>query len=524
MPHILFLLIDDLGHAEVGWNRQEKTREVHTPNLDRLASDGIVLDRHYVHKFCSPTRTSIQSGRAPIHANVINASPEVSNPDDPIAGFAAMPRNMTGIAEVMKSAGYATHMVGKWDVGMATVDHTPAGRGYDTSLIYFHHSNDYWTFTAEKCGDTDVVDLWNMYGEVPFPGRPAKYHWNDEACTVNSQHPDNATCVYEDALFESRVTSIIERHDAKVPLFLFWSTHTVHGPLQPPEEEFAKFSFIDNEGRQKYHAMVSWIDGAVGRVVDKLKAKGLFENTLIVMSSDNGGPLPSGNNYPLKGGKFSNWEGGIRVAAFASGGFLPKAVRGSVQEGLITGWDWYATFAALAGADPADKKAAAAGLPPHDSFNQWPLLSGQNTTSPRRRLEIGSNVGGDDHGRKTGQTTVGGILVPPYKLLVGYGEGDSINMAGWPGPQSPNGTSVDFKGMKMSCGTTPDTGCLFNVFKDPEERQNLANDRPDVFRSMLAELLEVNATVFSPNRGTTNPAACETALGKYGGAWGPFLP
>merc|ERR1711988_312315 len=136
------------------------------------------------------------------------------------------------------------------------------------------------------------------------------------------------------------------------------------------------------------------------------------DNTLVIAHADNGGPLSGGaNNYPLKGGKLSNWEGGIRAASFASGGFLPEAVRGTKNEGLMAAWDWYATYAALAGADPTDHRAAAAGLPPIDSHNLWPLLSGQTKTSPRTELAIGDFEG---------QTTlVGGIISGQFKVLVG---------------------------------------------------------------------------------------------------------
>jgi arylsulfatase I/J len=115
-PHVMFILLDDLGHAELGYHRTTKTKEVQTPSIDALLNDGVNLNRHYVHKFCSPTRCAIQSGRAPIHVNVINIAPEVSNASDPVSGYAGIAPNMTGIAAVMKTAGYKTHMVGKWYV------------------------------------------------------------------------------------------------------------------------------------------------------------------------------------------------------------------------------------------------------------------------------------------------------------------------------------------------------------------------------------------------------------------------
>merc|ERR1711871_1865556 len=122
---------------------------------------------------------------------------------------------------------------------------------------------------------------------------------------------------------------------------MFWATHIVHGPLQVPDAYFDRFeTFVDNSIRAKYHSMVNWIDGAVGRVVQSLKDEGLYNDTLICMNSDNGGPLPSGNNYPLKGGKFSNWEGGIRVNSFVSGGKLPPTRQGGTEDAYIASWDF----------------------------------------------------------------------------------------------------------------------------------------------------------------------------------------
>ena len=98
-----------------------------TPNIDGLVKVGVELNQGYVHKYCSPTRSSIQSGRLPFHVNVLNDDMAIWNKQDPIAGFAGIPRNMTTMAMHLSAAGYSTHMAGKWDAGMATWDHTPHG-------------------------------------------------------------------------------------------------------------------------------------------------------------------------------------------------------------------------------------------------------------------------------------------------------------------------------------------------------------------------------------------------------------
>merc|ERR1719343_288668 len=117
--------------------------------------------------------------------------------------------------------------------------------------------------------------------------------------------------------------------------------------------------------------------------MNALRKRKLYNSTLIVFTADNGAQ-PGGNNYPLRGSKWSSWEGGIRACAFVSGGWLPEKVRGTTTDGLVAAWDWYATFAHLAGADPADEQAKNAGLPAIDSINVWPLISGATKVSPRK--------------------------------------------------------------------------------------------------------------------------------------------
>ena len=183
-PHVVFMMVDDWGWANVGYHCDSPTAEMVTPNIDSLVKDGLELDQHYAFRFCSPSRSSLISGRLPIHVNDRDDEINLYNPNDPISGYAGIPRNMTGIATKLKEAGYATHMVGKWHAGGATPDHIPTGRGFDTSFGYFNTYNDYYTEVLGKCNGTPTVDLWDT--DKPAAG-------------VNGTGPDD----YEEALFES---------------------------------------------------------------------------------------------------------------------------------------------------------------------------------------------------------------------------------------------------------------------------------------------------------------------------------
>ena len=184
LPHIIHILADDYGWADVGYHRDAAhASDVSTPNLDRLVGTGIELDRFYAHKICSPSRCAIQSGRHPIHVNVQNVNPNVANPRDPVGGYQGIPKNMTGIAQIMKRAGYRTHIVGKWDVGMATPQHSPFARGYDSWLGYWHHANDYWSFDEDSCpgpapprGAARAED-----GASPLASHPVRDLWRANA-------------------------------------------------------------------------------------------------------------------------------------------------------------------------------------------------------------------------------------------------------------------------------------------------------------------------------------------------------
>ena len=137
-PHIVAVIADDYGWNNIGYHHAKPSTfpEVRTPTLDALVGDGVELTRHYAYRFCSPSRSSFQTGRLPVHVNTRNAEPTVRNPRDPVGGYAGIPVNMTGIAQKLRQGGYRTHMTGKWDAGMATSRHSPLGRGYESWLGY----------------------------------------------------------------------------------------------------------------------------------------------------------------------------------------------------------------------------------------------------------------------------------------------------------------------------------------------------------------------------------------------------
>ena len=486
----------------------------------------------------------------------------------------------------------ATRFYGKWDCGMATMEHTPKGRGYDRSLSYFHHMVNYWTSTFENSnGNTSFfpecaklvadpggyrpVDFWvaNASGyEGPWTG-PERGAANSAVCNPSDvdlcAYGKNATCppypgwpanqtagcVFEDDLFKDQLLADLDEYDPSsadledAGLFIFWAPHVVHTPLQPPQASLDQFAHVQDWRRRRYLALVHYIDGAVGEVVAALKAKGMWEDTLVVMSSDNGGPIygagaAGASNFPLKGGKASNWEGGIRVNAFVSGGLLPPSRRGIRLDGLSTSWDWYATLAdamAVDARDVVDAKAAAAGLPGVDAVSLWPYWSGSASRSPRTDLALGDavrpgggsggssrthvqgyivdmrNGGGSGGGGSAGAGATGGNkdgTAPPglWKLLLG-----NVSAAAWQSESFPNATTGNFP--TQDCGG----GCLFELQSDPSEYRDVAAAQPGLVTKLKAAIAAAQATAFSPDRGGQDPQSCITAMTKWGGFWGPWV-
>ena len=209
----------------------------------------------------------------------------------------------------------------------------------------------------------------------------------------------------------------------------------------------------------------------------------------------------------MKGGKTSPWEGGVRVNAFVSGGYLPKSRRGKVENGMIHIADWYATFAAIIGFDPTDERAKKAGLPPIDSMNMWPLISGENLTSPRIEYPVNDNV----------------LIQGRYKYMVNA----SFDYASWGGYLFPNSSSVQnpIQGTKMNC----EKGCLFDLEADMTEHVNIIDENMDIAQKMDERLVELKKGYYSNNEpgiplcpsNITESCQCWAGFNLYNGFYGP---
>jgi len=551
-PHIFFFLADDYGWANIGYHNEEN-REVQTPTLNKLMRSGVELDRFYTFNQCGPSRSALLSGRDPQHVNYVNNGAMSWNKTNKISGYGGVPPNMTLMGTKMKAAGYKTAYTGKWDVGFASEAQMPYANGFDTFLGYLQHANSYCSTKTpfQALGSLDICQsrFFDFWEDDKKGYRPSKL----------------AGTAYEEDLFLKKSLEVIDNHDPKDPLFLFHSSHLLHTPLQIPEVWINNFTFMEINGksdflRRQYAAMTQYMDYQVAQLVNALKHKNMWENTLFVFMADNGGPAysPAGaNNWPLRGGKAADFEGGIRVNAFVSGGYIPKENRGSKVEELGYVSDWYTTFCKLAGVSEKDTLAADFDLPEVDGIDLWPMITGKG------------------NGRNEIYVSAKSVIVGRYKLMTGM-HGFDI----WTSPSFPNSTCgctlqlggkqcVDCpqpgpnSGYWLPCETYDEDefacfnsargeesfakfhsypksleslgrwvldcdkyrhGCLFDIFSDPTEHNNLADDPAydKVRKELYHKLEEYRKTNFNPGRGHENYLACVAGF-HHGGYLGPFL-
>ena len=347
-PNIVIILADDLGWADVGY----RGSDIHTPNIDRLAKEGMRLERFYATPFCSPTRAALMTARDPIKLGVANAV--VMAWDN--GGVSPEEHFMS---ETFRDAGYDTAMIGKWHMGHTIEQHTPNARGF--RHFYGHFNTDVSYFDHTFAGGHDFQEN----------GQPVDH--NGEYAT--DIHGNEA---------ERYITDL---RDPDKPFFLYVPFLAPHSPVEAKTEDIDKYGHrldTPRSPQRTYAAMVDSMDQAIGKILDALDRTGQADNTIVLFFTDNGGFYNFGaDNTPLKGQKLDTYEGGIRVnAVLRWPDVLPAE---TVNENVISVLDVFPSFSEAAGVKPGYTKAV-------DGINRWGAITGEGSKDRGEPLIFTSNV------------------------------------------------------------------------------------------------------------------------------------
>ena len=361
-PNIVIILADDLGNADLGY----RGSDIKTPNIDKLANEGVRLESFYGMPVCTPARAELMTGR---YAMRYGLQTLVIFPSHTYG----LPTDERTLPQALKDVGYQTAMVGKWHLGHADRKFWPQNRGFDHFYGNLVGEVDY--FTKERGG---LID-WQ---------RDGKFLKEDGYFTT---------------LIGNEAVNIIKNHDTSKPLFLYVASLAPHAPYQAPKEAIDAYkNAAGDEHRHTYAAMITELDTQVGRIVAALKQKNMLDNTLIIFSSDNGGATsalfatgarspeereesggvelgakPPASNGDLRGGKGSLHEGGVRVPTIF---YWPAKLKPRIVNEPLDMVDVMPTVLALAGAK---------GSPDHpfDGKDIWPTLA-ENQPSPHEDILI----------------------------------------------------------------------------------------------------------------------------------------
>jgi hypothetical protein len=383
--------------------------------------------------------------------------------------------------------------------------YTPTHRGFDSYLGYLSPDEQY--FTHYK---------WPPYGggagsSVGYnTSLPNRFNITDLCNGTEIPTAGAYDGVYSTYMYATEADRIISTAAARkagmtgggAPFFLYLAAQSIHTPLEAPLEYMAMYPDAPNgksgSDAQIIHAMVTALDDLVGNVTNALKIGGLWENTLVVFTSDNGGDT-HGNNYPLRGGKFTTWEGGLRVVGAVSGGAIPSACDGRVADGLIHIADWHATLAHL-----ANTTINATGPRPLDSINVWDHLASCGTT-PSARTTLMHHYDGPSTGAyREGDLKLIIGSMSPYCWDTDYPleEGKSCKAGvGDPHPIDWQCTPCKSVGPNPCSAQSP---CLFNVssLADPLEHTDIASAHPEIVSAMVSRYTALGADTCTPHLGS----------------------
>ena len=289
-PNVVIILTDDLGWGDVSYHGSH----IPTPNIDKLAKDGMELNRFYSNPVCSPTRASLLTGLHIFNHGVVRPFM------NPAAEQTGMPPELKIMPQYFKEAGYQTALSGKWHLGTAKEEFWPTNRGFETS--YGHMTGGIGYFDHTAAGRLD-------------------WHRNESSLREEG---------YSTELIANEAINIINNKDQNRPLFLYVAFNAPHTPIEAPLQSIEKFSYLEDERDRVYAANVNALDNEIGKIIKAIEDKGLLEETIILFFSDNGpvfdiNPIvkviapnlinAKGSTAGLSGSKTSALEGGIRVPA-----------------------------------------------------------------------------------------------------------------------------------------------------------------------------------------------------------------
>lgn len=395
-PNIIVILADDLGYNDVGFTGET---EIQTPNLDKLAESGVIFTNgHCNHPFSGPSRAALMSGRYQQRFG-FETNPAY-DPNNPYMGISTDEKLFP---ERLQEVGYTTGIIGKWHLG-ATQLHNPINRGFDYFYGFLGGGHNYFTIDKSK----RVFEAYEQ--ELIRNTLPATF---DGYITT--------------AFSEDAAQFVKDNKDQ--PFFLYLAYNAPHEPLQAPKEDIERYSHITDKRRRTYAAMVDVMDRGIGTVVEALKESGLYENTIIFFTSDNGGPRMKDDstlsnftdNTPFRAGKGSTYEGGHHVPYILS---WPAKIKGGVEfEYPVNALDISRTAVAVAGGD-AESAYAMEGV------DLIPYLTGEESGAPHEAIFWRSGpvwaVLGSDGTKQVVSSWQGGGTPEQYYLPNDPGEQNNI--------------------------------------------------------------------------------------------------
>lgn len=488
LPHILVVVVDDLGSNDLGRHGSG----IQTPAIDRLAREGVFFENYYVLPYCSPTRASLLSGRYPLHTGchtIVN--------DWETQG---LPLDEETLAQLLRRGGYQTHAVGKWHIGHARWEQTPTFRGFESFYGFYLGAQDYFTHYKEG-GTGRGYDM---------------HHDKRENCGHGCSQLADERGNYSTHVYTRRALEVIgDYKEENGPLFMYLAYQAVHHPDEVPLSYRAPYENHPDwsDRRKTYAGMLSCADESIANVTRALKQKNLWKDTLVLITTDNGGPtsvcaIQGSSNDPLRGGKCTLWQGGTTGDALLSGPALSKLgiEAGQNYTNLFHVVDWLPTLAAMTQTKPSGK--------PLDGVNHLAALRGGISYSPPRE-----------------ELFVGYAMLPDMPKEIWYGP--AIRWKLWKliqgssgGPDTPDaippGTSTPSHG-----GDNSSPYLLFNLEKDPTEQDNVVDENPVVFQILRKKLEQYQKSFVPPSRHMPwNDTTCDfhgpSQTKQFGPTWLPW--